>query len=45
MTSQKYDLSQIKTMMQMLINNKGHGNAVVSLPGIHKPPNLTGGSV
>ena len=42
MTSQKYDLSQVKMMMQILVNNKGHRN-VVSIPhAISKPPDLTG---
>ena len=32
MTSQKYNISQIKTIIQMVINNKGHGSVVLTTP-------------
>ena len=44
LSSQKEKVAQIKTMMQMLINNKVHGNEVASTPVLSKPPYLTGGS-
>ena len=40
--SQKSDLSQIKAVIQMLVNNKGHRNSVASPPGTLKPPDPTG---
>ena len=43
MTSQKYNLSQIKTMMQMLIDNKAHGNTVARPTGPPKPLDIQGG--
>ena len=43
MTSQKDDLSQIKTMIQMLINNKVQGNAVSIPPGTPNMPDYTSG--
>ena len=43
MTSQKDDISQIKKMIQVLINNKGHLNQVSSPPGTLNLPDLSGG--
>ena len=45
MISQRDDLSQIIFLMQILINNKVHGNVVARLPGLSKPPDTMGGSV
>ena len=42
MTSQKDNISQIKMMMHMIINNKGHGNSVASTPGFPNPIDPTG---
>ena len=45
-TSHKWDLSQIKMMIQVLINNKEHTNYIDSLHGPPKPTDTTigGGS-
>ena len=42
-TSKKEDISQIKTMMQMLIDNKEHGNTVARPTGPPKPLDIQGG--
>ena len=42
MTSPKEYISQIKTTMQIIINNKGHRNEVARPPGHTNPPDTTG---